>query len=452
MKTFLFALSCLILHSFIHGQTISLVNEQNQGSCDGAAYLDEGSINAQYGYTWWETDTTNNLISTVGSNPTDSLINLCPGNYALEYHDSLYNISNTDTLYYYFTIDSASSCTINLSTSATNESSAGACDGSITSTVTGAMGAVTYSWSTGGTTSDLNNVCAGTYELTVTDTAACSTSSIVVVSTDSSSSNNLIATIWTSDETADGSCDGSVVVSPSGGTAPYSYQHSNGTSAPVDSSLCDGIYDVLITDNAGDSLIMTYMIASPSFTYNDTSYADSTIVDTLSSQPLEDCNIDYSTIDSAYVDDVHNIGNDSVLVDWIVIDANGAYQVSNTYYLPSLNTGVYAFELSIFCPQKTGGSLFKFNVKYFVDEQELNTDFYKLQRSIALYPNPSNGIFNVDIENADSQEYKVLDSRGSQVAKGTVKNNSFVLDLTFADSGMYFLYIQGQQPVRLIIE
>ena len=50
----------------------------------------------------------------------------------------------------------------------------GATDGSIDVTVTGGAGNYTYSWSSGQTTEDLNDIGAGTYILTVTDENGCS--------------------------------------------------------------------------------------------------------------------------------------------------------------------------------------------------------------------------------------------------------------------------------------
>jgi gliding motility-associated-like protein len=69
-------------------------------------------------------------------------------------------------------------CSINpgltLTLTATNETCANACDGSITSSVTNGQAPFTYLWSNGSTSANLSNVCPGTYSLEVTTSTGCS--------------------------------------------------------------------------------------------------------------------------------------------------------------------------------------------------------------------------------------------------------------------------------------
>lgn len=70
---------------------------------------------------------------------------------------------------------------ISLSLSDIDVSSCGGSDGSITSSVSGANGNITYSWNSGETTSSLENVSAGTYTLTITDEEGCTDSASIQV-------------------------------------------------------------------------------------------------------------------------------------------------------------------------------------------------------------------------------------------------------------------------------
>src|SRR5574343_365159 len=77
-------------------------------------------------------------------------------------------------------------CSINpgltLTLTASNETCANACDGSITSSVTNGQAPYTYLWSNGATSANLLNVCPGTYSLEITTSTGCSvTQSATVV-------------------------------------------------------------------------------------------------------------------------------------------------------------------------------------------------------------------------------------------------------------------------------
>lgn len=77
-------------------------------------------------------------------------------------------------------------CSINpgltLTLTASNETCANACDGSITSSVTNGQAPYTYLWSNGATSANLSNVCPGTYSLEITTSTGCSvTQSATVV-------------------------------------------------------------------------------------------------------------------------------------------------------------------------------------------------------------------------------------------------------------------------------
>lgn len=449
MKYALLSVTFIFCTTLLIAQNLVISNEQTPGGCDGMVVLDESSVNTQYGYTWWQTAPNNNLISAIGTNPTDSLVGLCAGNYALQYFDSLYNIQNTDTLYHFFQIDSVSNCSnFYLSLSGNNETAAGACDGSINSVVGGATGSVTYNWSNGATTPDISNLCIGTYWLAVTDGASCTDSATLVVQTSGSSGMSVF--VHTEDETTDGSCDGVAIVYSSGGVPPYSYSHSNGSTFAVDSLLCSGFYNVLVTDANGDSISLNYVIASPTSTLSYISSGDTTITDTLTTQPVENCTIDFTTVDTAYVNGAQNVGQDSVLVNWVVVDNSGSHQVNSTYPLPSSTNGVYAFELSLFCPQKASGNVFKVRLSYFVDEN-LSIETLGSLGTVNIYPNPSKDYINIEsVEGESKLAYFIYDAKGTHVASGQLEQLSTKLDISSFDSGVYFVHVEGNLPMKII--
>ncbi|MCF8275354.1 MAG: gliding motility-associated C-terminal domain-containing protein [Flavobacteriales bacterium] len=125
----------------------------------------------------------------------------------------------------------------------------GLVDGSINISVSGGAGGYTYLWSPGGGTSqDTSGLAPGTYTVVVTDAAGCQNSLAV----DILNPVVLVLNPASTDASCGGLCDGSVSVSPTGGTLPYTFSWSpNITNGPSSVSVCAGTYDVVVTDNNG---------------------------------------------------------------------------------------------------------------------------------------------------------------------------------------------------------
>lgn len=106
----------------------------------------------------------------------------------------------------------------------------------------------TYAWSNGDNTATINNLAIGTYTVTVTDAGGCS----ATISGTIDGFPPLSCTINILEpETTPGAGDGSAEVIVSGGTAPFTYQWSDGQTTPIGSELTDGNYSVTVTDANG---------------------------------------------------------------------------------------------------------------------------------------------------------------------------------------------------------
>lgn len=104
--------------------------------------------------------------------------------------------------------------------SATNTaSSPTSSDGQVTIAVSGGTPNYTYLWNTGATTQTLNNVSPGLYCVTVTDDNGCTTDGCATVT----SPGALIMTTTNDTLACFGDATGEIVVTVSGGTAPYAY-------------------------------------------------------------------------------------------------------------------------------------------------------------------------------------------------------------------------------------
>lgn len=119
--------------------------------------------------------------------------------------------------------------------------------GNITTNPTGGNGPYTYLWSNGAATSTLTGVPAGSYVVTITDVA--SGCSVIDTATLSPINNPVVTSLNIIDALCFGQ-NGQITATISGGTPPYSYLWSNGSTN--DTLIAGvGVYSLVITDAAG---------------------------------------------------------------------------------------------------------------------------------------------------------------------------------------------------------
>ena len=123
------------------------------------------------------------------------------------------------------------------------------CDASITVNVIGGVPPYLYSWSIGSSDDTIFNLCADSIVVGTTDSTGCpGYASIVLTEPDPIS-----ASVTSTDETSCNSQDGSIDLTPSGGTAPYTYLWNDTSAQTIQdiSSLIAGTYRVTVNDANG---------------------------------------------------------------------------------------------------------------------------------------------------------------------------------------------------------
>lgn len=249
------AAGCFIAQTFMIDQpsAISLVLVSQNVACNGLA---NGSIEAivtggtgNFIYSW------SNAAGNVAS-----LTNLAPGSYSLTVTDAS-GCFTSETI----EITEPSELTVSALVSQFgdfNISLNGASDGSIDLTVSGGTAPYFYSWNGGQVSADLMNLPAGFYSVLVTDVNGC-TATYSVTLTEPDPAVLITASALVSPISCFGLMDGSVNVSVSGGSAPYTFAWSNGMTSEDISSLGAGIYELTIYDSMGDSVVYFYTIIEP---------------------------------------------------------------------------------------------------------------------------------------------------------------------------------------------
>lgn len=185
-----------------------------------------------YGYLW-----------TPGSMSTNPATGLTSGNYSLVVTDN-----NGCTVSGNVSVGGSPPVTV--TTTSTAVSCFGGNDGTATANPAGGTPGFTYQWSdamaqSGQTAINLTN---GTYTVTVTDTQGCTVTSQVTVNGPASP---LSFTISATNVLCSGQNNGTATASPAGGTPPYYYTWSNGSSQSTAQNLPTGNYCVTVTDAQG---------------------------------------------------------------------------------------------------------------------------------------------------------------------------------------------------------
>ncbi|WP_207494460.1 T9SS type A sorting domain-containing protein [Aridibaculum aurantiacum] len=138
--------------------------------------------------------------------------------------------------------------TVTGSTVVTNAACFGGSNGSINLTPSGGTAPYTYNWGSGITTEDRTGLSAGTYTVVITDAVGCTgTVTATVTQPAAPVSGSTVVT----NVSCFGGSNGSINLTPAGGTGPYTYLWNTGATTEDRTGLAAGTYSVTITDANG---------------------------------------------------------------------------------------------------------------------------------------------------------------------------------------------------------
>ncbi len=219
---------CVQESSPLSGNVVSTTNVSCFNGNNGSAEVEAQGGTSPYFYSW-----------SSGQN-TAAVSNLAAGTYTVSITDNAGSQVNVQV-----TITQPSL----LSANASSQSATcfGSSNGSVSLSVSGGTAPYSYSWSNGSSSQNLNGVGSGSYSIVVSDANGCSTNASANVSQPA----NISASASSTDASCNGANDGSVSLSVSGGTTPYSYSWSNGASSQNLSNVGGGSYSVVVTDANG---------------------------------------------------------------------------------------------------------------------------------------------------------------------------------------------------------
>ena len=210
---------------------------------NGRIHLTTTSGIAPYTYTWSPN------VST-----TDSAVGLSANTYNITVQDGSGCTSTTSV-----TVNQPPSINISM---ATTQAHCNTSDGSATATVTWGTGTLTYAWSAGGSTTNVDaNLPAASYVLTVTDANLCQSTASASVSNIGGPTASIASLV---NENCNGGTNGNIYISVAGGTPAYTYTWTPAVSTTDSAvSLPAGNYSIVVRDANNCAAVLDTTITQP---------------------------------------------------------------------------------------------------------------------------------------------------------------------------------------------
>ncbi len=216
---------------------ISDVANTNNVSCnggsDGAISITVGGGTSPYNFLWPNIGQTSQNVTGLSAGTYTCIVTNMDGSCPFVYS---YTVTEPDAIA--ITMDASTNVTCN-----------GAADGTISISVTGGTGAYSYAWDNGMMTGDISGLAPGDYSVVVTDENNCTMAAGPYSITEPSAL--AVATDSSTDAMCNGGSDGTISITASGGTAPYTYAWDNMSTDEDLTGLAAGDYSGVVTDANG---------------------------------------------------------------------------------------------------------------------------------------------------------------------------------------------------------
>ncbi|HIA36440.1 MAG TPA: PKD domain-containing protein [Flavobacteriales bacterium] len=202
------------------------------GLCDGDASVQTIGGFAPYTYMWDDPGMQSNATAT----------GLCSGTYHI-------SVSDANGCIVSDSISLFEPDPVTFISSSTDPNCFNGCDGEATIQAIGGITPYTFVWDDPGmqTNATATGLCSGIYNITISDANGCDTATSETLN----EPNELLLSAVAAGESGIGANDGTVDLTISGGTSPYSYAWSNAAATEDLSGLSTGTFTVTVTDNAG---------------------------------------------------------------------------------------------------------------------------------------------------------------------------------------------------------
>jgi hypothetical protein len=230
-----------------------------------------------------------------------------------------------------------------------------------------------------------------------------------------------------------GECTATIQANISGGTAPYTYSWSNGSTDSYITNLCAGTYSVTVWDaNSCQAESQTTTVYE---------VTDSTqIQDTLTTQTIDTC-FNFA-IQNASVESITLIDSTSIQIVWGFYGQNSGYQTITITYDFSGNYGDYYVEISINCNNlkevSTWGEIIT------IDETiTTSINDKQITGTANVYPNPVYNILNINTKKTNTLNIEIINYTGQLLYSDKNRGGLISIDVSGLERGIYFVRLSS---------
>ena len=283
---------------------------------------------------------------------TEDISNLAAGTYDVQVSDA----NGCSVSESYQIIDNTG--TLSLDGFAITNETCGQANGAIDLTYSGGNEPVSIAWSNGGFEEDLEDISAGFYEVTITDQYGCSLNQSGTVNNETGGFTISNQT-FTNEQCADSL--GTIDLTITGGTTPYTFAWSNGATTEDLDHLTAGNYSATITDVNGCQLISsqtiinqtTGLVVDTAYTGDDNCSAGNGFVDLVVSGGVTPYTFAWNNGETT--EDLSNINEGSYYC--VVTDNAGCMVVSDSYTVGNTPSDLSATSIAMPLVCTTDGSI-----------------------------------------------------------------------------------------------